>query len=191
MNTTSHLQKGTLLFLLLLSYTFTAYAQDSTCVDVVQKAEQAYFNTQFERAISFLDPCIAEIEEEEQLTEAYLLLSRVHFSMQNTSEAENAIQNLLSIDPAFTLPAYLPPPYIRFYEHIQERDQQHYTLAEKLREAPEYIPPSMWQKIDRHWYWVGGGVLAAATAAFLIDSDLEPVTFAPPPGPPGGESAIQ
>ena len=153
------------------------------------KAEQAYFNTRFEQAISLIKPCVEHIESPQEQQNAYLLLARVYFSTQETTEARETVLRLIRMDEPFTLPAYLPPPFVQFFEQIKEQDMQHFSIAEKLRPAPDYIPPTVWQKIDRHWYWVGGSVIVAGAAAFLIDGDLEPAVFAPPPGPPGGESA--
>ncbi|MBX2819163.1 MAG: hypothetical protein KTR29_05750 [Rhodothermaceae bacterium] len=181
--------KGAFVIVLLFCGVSTSWAQDSTCVDIVPKAEQAYFNIQFERAIELLEPCIESDEEVSQQQDVYLMLARIYFSTQEIEKSRSAIHNVLMIGDSFTLPEFLPPPFIEFFSGIEEQFSQHLAIAEKLRPAPEYRPPSLWQRIDRHWYWVGGGVLVAGAAAFLTDSDLEPAVFARPPAPPGGGEA--
>lgn len=170
---------------------FPAQAQDSTCVDTVSKAEQAYFNIQFDEALSILEPCLELIESPEELQQAYLLVARIHFSTQNTSASREAIHQILALDEAYSLPPFLPPPFIVFFSDIHNQYTQHSAIAEKLRPVPDYTPPSLWEKIDRHWYWVGGSLIAASAAAFLTNGDGIPVGFAPPPGPPGGETSNQ
>lgn len=193
MNTISLYLKGSFILFVVWCNASLAFAQDqdSTCVDAISKAEQAYFNIKFDEAISILEPCVDQIELPNELQDAYLLLARVHFSTQNVSASQEAIHELLSVDDAYSLPPFLPPPFIQFFNDIYAQYTQHFAIAEKLRPAPEYTPPSVWQKIDRHWYWVGGSLIAASAAAFLTNGDSGPTSFAAPPGPPGGETTNQ
>jgi len=184
--------KGACVIVLFCCGVSPSWAQDSTCVDVVPKAEQAYFNIQFERAIELLEPCIESDEEANSQQDIYLMLARIYFSTQEIDKSRSAIHKVLLTDDSFALPEFLPPPFVDFFSGIQESLSQHVAIAGRMRPAPDYKPPSLWQRIDRHWYWVGGGVIVAGAAAFLTGSDLEPAVFAQPPAPPGGgETPLQ
>lgn len=175
--------------LLLLFPVQLCQAQDSTCEDVIEKAEQAYFNIQFDQALSILKPCIDNQDQFDQLEEAYLLTARIHFSTQEAKQSQRAIHQLLQIDHSYTLPTFLPPPFISFFDEIRERYEQHIAYTAKLYPIPDYSPPRIWQRVDKHWYWVGGSLFVASVAA-LINNDPNlsaPGEFAPPPTPPGGE----
>ena len=184
---------GTIALSLLLCKAQLSHAQDSTCVDVIEKAEQAYFNIQFEQALSFLKPCIEDPDQFDQLEEAYLLTARIHFSTQEVKKSQLAIHQLLQINESYILPEFLPPPFITFFGETRERYEQHIAYTAKLYPIPDYTPPSMWQRVDKHWYWVGGSLFVASVAA-LINNEPNlsaPGQFAPPPGPPGGEVSGQ
>ena len=183
---TSYL-KGVFVLLVVCCYAHVSKAQDSTCVDVISKAEEAYFNIQFEQALSRLEPCIQQ-ESFDQHEEAYLLLARIHYSTQDKNASRHAIHQLLKADNTYSPPSFLPPPFIAFFDETRERYSQHIAFAEKLRPIPHNRPPSIWQRVERHWYWIGGGLVVVSVAAFMDTSDLTPFTFAQPPGPPGTEA---
>ena len=184
--------KGAIAVLLIVSHVPVLQAQDSTCVDVIEKAEEAYFNIQFERAVSLLAPCKDQFEQLEQRQEAYLLLARIHFSTQDVQLSRKAIHQVLITDDSYSVPNFLPPPFVSFFTEIQDGFEQHIAFAEKLYPVPDFVPLSIWQRVDKHWYWVSGGLFVASVAA-LINNDPTPGSdvFARPPSPPGAETPGQ
>ena len=169
--------------ILLYALPFQAMAQEGECTDIVEAAEDAFFNVRFEEAAILLEDCLPD-EPSDQLEEAYFLLSRIYYATQDFEKTEFALIKLLGVNPDYSLEGPLPPPYTIFFENVRKKNIQHHEIAEQLRPVPDDPRPSF--RLQPHLYWLGGGILLASTAAILIDiEEPEVVVFPSPPGPPG------
>ena len=184
-----HIVVKTWVFILVLSSAAASpsLSQQIDCEEAITASKRNFFNAKFEEATISLKYCLST-EDFTQTKEAYELLAQIYFSIEQYDLSASAIIALLDLDPEHQLPEALPPPFIVYFERTRNKHIRHAVIAEKLRPAPEYKGTPWLKTIDRRWYWIGGGVLVAGTAALILDGDSGSVTFAAPPGPPGGES---
>ena len=99
-----------------LCTTASVRAQNAVdCQNALPEAERSYFNGDFERTISLLEPCLdAESYTESQAIRAYVLLGRIQFVLGETAAARNAVEGLYTLTPEYEPDAQLPPDYTAF-----------------------------------------------------------------------------
>ena len=174
----------TILLFICCSNLQVSKSQEMTCKEGFEKAEQAFFNAQFEVAEDALSVC-AQANDSIPASEMYLLLGHIRFARQHYPEARSALFKLLDADDGYQLEKPLPPPFVRFFEETRDHYTQHLAVAERLRPVPLYDPlPTGF--ISQNWRWIGGGILVASGTAIVITQgdNRGKTNFPLPPAPP-------
>ena len=128
--------------LIVASSTFSQTKCDWSTID---DASAKYNNGNFEEVIESMQNCINSGFDDKQKVQAYRLIAKTHFELDNDSLAQNAIVSLLQIEPQFQ-PDYLTDP-TRFIEVLQAiKEQNNAQLvtsvskkAENIKEAPATV----------------------------------------------------
>jgi outer membrane receptor for ferrienterochelin and colicins len=135
------------LILLIISLLFgvSGFSQTKCDRSTIDDAATKYNNGNFEEVLKLMQNCINNGFNDMEKVQAYRLIAKTHFELDNDSLAENAIVSLLQIDPQFQ-PDYLTDP-TRFIEMLQKiKEQNNAQLvtsvskkAEKIKEAPATV----------------------------------------------------
>ena len=177
-----------ILFLFIVA-TFTgtpALAQETTdCETALTQAESSYFNGNFDRTISLIEPCLAsESYTTSQGVRAYSLLGRTHYVLGELEEATEAIQGLYLVDATYSPDPQLPPDFAEFMDGVKEDMIADGTFPqpETPEETPEEVEPApvITDNTDdqpdeaakparkRRALWLGGGAALAVAAGAAI-----------------------
>lgn len=153
-----------LAFLLALFPVAPASAQDS-CREALERAEDQYDAGQYQQVIAVLRPCLPNQVPAAGQLRAYKLLALAYLLAEdkNKGAAKTQVREMLKLNP-------------RFEADITQDPQAFVDLVNEVR--------AEMGRRSKKWLWIGGGgVIAAAVAAFLIfkqeESDLPD-----PPLPP-------
>jgi tetratricopeptide (TPR) repeat protein len=164
----------------------------SPCEKELAAAESHYQFGRFEEAIASVNRCLSKGEigtvERER---CYLLLGKIHHAQSLLDSAKTYLRKLLELlpswrpDPENDSPSFqqLAAEVIREFEVARQAREQEAMAALPQEIKPKVQPPSGGKK---KWLWIGGGTIAAGTAAFLISrgSDNPPVRLPDPPEVP-------
>jgi len=152
-----------LALLAVISFVATAQAQ-SPCEKELAEAEAQYQLGNLDEAIALADRCLAKsdltLAERER---SHLLLGRAYQAKRLLDNAKQHLHKLLDLIPNWRPDPENDKPAFRTLaeEVIKEREV-------KLRPGPDnpLQPPA--RRGSKKWLWIGGGAVAAGTAAFLI-----------------------
>ena len=98
-----------------------AMAQVS-CNNALSDSQNAYFNANFSAAIQILTFCIDQaIFDPFEEKEAYLLLSRVYFSVGQRENAEAAMEKVFELDALYVADPSFPPPLKDLIDEVRDR----------------------------------------------------------------------
>ncbi len=107
-----------LLVILLLTGVPAATAQ-TTCATALADGQNAYDDARFDDAVRVLERCMAALPVAEQRT-AYRLMALSHLGNGNQTGAQDAVRNLLRVDPGYrTDPATDPPAFARLVQDVR------------------------------------------------------------------------
>jgi hypothetical protein len=147
----------------------------ASCDTSYAEAEAAYYDADFETAVSLLQPCARETTlPDSTRARMYRLLGFVYLGQNNQEAARRAVESLLDFQPAYTpTPAEDRPDFIALVEEAK-------TARGKRGEAEDE---------DRRWVRWTIGIAAAAlgTAAALLlgggesGDGPDPLPRPPPP----------
>lgn len=159
---------------LALVLSVSAVMAQSPCEKELAAAESHYQLGRFEEAIASVNRCLSKGEigtlERER---CYLLLGKTHHAKSLLDSARTYLRKLLEIipswrpDPENDSPSFqqLAAEVIREFEVARQAREQEAKPTLPQETKPEPKPPSGGKK---KWLWIGGGAIAAGTAAFLI-----------------------
>ncbi|MGH7597539.1 MAG: hypothetical protein ACREOI_14390 [bacterium] len=151
----------------------TVMAQ-SPCEKDLAEAEAQYQLGRLEEAIASVNRCLSKGEigmaERER---CYLLLGKANHAKSLLDSARTYLRKLLELipswrpDPENDSPSFrqLAAEVIQKFEIARQAREQEAKPALPQETKPESKPPSGGKK---KWLWIGGGAIAAGTAAFLI-----------------------
>lgn len=146
-----------------------------SCDTSYAEAEAAYYDADFETAVSLLQPCARETTlPDSTRARMYRLLSFVYLGQNDQEAARRAVESLLDLQPSYTAnSAEDRPDFIALVEEAKKRRAK--------RAEPE--------EADRRWVRWTIGIAAAAlgTAAVLLfgngESGEGPDPLPRPPSP--------
>jgi tetratricopeptide (TPR) repeat protein len=163
----------------------------SPCEKELAAAESQYQLGRFEEAIASVNRCLSKSEigtlERER---CYLLLGKIHHAQSLLDSARTYLRKLLELipswrpDPENDSPSFqqLAAEVIQKFEAERQAREQKAKPALPQENKPELTPSSGGKK---KWLWIGGGAIAAGTAAFLISRGEEkPARLPDPPEVP-------
>ena len=193
---------------MLLLMPSAVFAQEAGCSQSLDDAEVAYFNGEFDRAISMIEPCLnSEDYSQAQGVRAYSLLGGIQFVLGEEDAARASIEGLYAVDPAFVPGPELPPNFSALILDVKQQmiaDGRFPALEPEISEPDtplvtdvlpveaegEEVPEKSPRK--RKALFVGGGaaLAVAAGAAILLsgNSGGGPDTKTEWPFPPGHPS---
>jgi len=189
---------GSLMFLLLFDTFFFSRAQaQGQCEKKLAEAEAKYEIGLLDEAIEMALHCL----ENSALTDAerqrsYWLLGKVYYAKQLLDNSKEYLRKLLEMipnwrpDPENDSPAFqaLAEEVIKEVEAEKQKQQEQTARAEQEMKTPvdTSTPARTFKKSGgKKWLWIGGGALAAGTAAFLISrGDEKPLRLPDPPALP-------
>lgn len=159
-----------LIYLLILpslhnSASFAEVQSQESCKKELIDAENNYRDGRFDEAIKILVGCLTKRDaKEHEKALAYKLLGKVYLSKNYLSQAREAINKMLDVNPDIVLDRQQePPPLIALFEEVKkEREKEKPPVGFKTIEEKR-------QGSSKKWLWigVGGGVVAVGVIAFL------------------------
>ena len=155
---------------------YDLFAQtDQSCADILEKAEDAYYDGEYDQAIQLTSKCLKQPDiTVEQKSHVYTILSRTFIAMNQIEKAEEYINENLDINPD-----YLPT--------IEQETPAYVNLVIQERKKREEVVKVVEAAGISSWVWIGaGGVLATAAIIVIASSgsnDDEPKDK-PLPEPP-------
>ena len=162
-------------------------AQDAPdCATSLDNAQSAYFNGEFDRVITLIQPCLdSESYTQSQGIRAYSLLGRTQFVLGASDAATDAIRGLYQLDPAYEPDPQLPPDFSAFMlnvkqtmiadgsfpapepEVIETPDPPEVAVTDILPEQ-EVVKEEKPQKRRRALLFGGGAAIAVAAGAAIL-----------------------
>ncbi len=131
-----------LIFISLLINSFIT-AQNNCDWSSLNDADKNYRLGNFEEAIKIINNCIDNGFTERQKVQAYRLLAKTYLATDNDSTANNAVNNLLLLDPKFQ-PDYLadPPKFIEIIDMIRRIKSTSTVVSVSKKEENIYETPA-------------------------------------------------
>jgi tetratricopeptide (TPR) repeat protein len=133
-------------------------ADDQECMQLLEKAEESYYDGDLDKAIALIQKCLAtpDISESLQL-KGNALLARTYLSKDDELGAKSALQKILEINPLYepTLEE-ATPRYIALVSKVK-REWSQQSLSVKPTDSGM-----------SSWVWIGAGGAAAAVIAVLV-----------------------
>lgn len=141
------------------------FAENSqSCIKILNKAEEFYYNAKFDNAIDLIRQCIKDpnLTKENRLR-AYRLLTRIFLAKNEKDKAEKVARKMLKIDPGYKPTIEKEKPdYIKLINDLKAQQAPIKTPAKKSSEK---------KKNSKKWYWIGAGaVVVLGTTAIIISS---------------------
>lgn len=173
-------------------------AEDTTCTEALEAAEEAYLNAEFETVIDRVAACLDQSEvPAAQSIPAYRLLSLAHLRLDEIQDARSAIVNILGIDPSYEAdPIEDPPEYVSLVSIVRREVQP--EVAAEPTPAEEDDGSTPFFRRTSTWLSLVGSVAVGGVVTFLTlgqGSDdggggggggTGPDPLPPPPGTPSG-----
>jgi outer membrane receptor for ferrienterochelin and colicins len=133
----------TLSVIVLLSLNLFLTAQVNCDWSVLNDADQSYRSGNFEETVGIINKCIGEGFNNTQKIQGYRLLAKTFLALDNDSSANDAVNNLLNIDPKFQ-PDYLsdPPRFIKIIETIKKAKSSVIITSVSKKEENIYEAPA-------------------------------------------------
>ena len=164
----------------LWSYVLFPYAQavaQETCSEMLQQAEQNYFEGNFDVSISLVRDCLkAGSHTQDELIWAYKILAQTYLAKNNPDAANQIVGKILELRPDYAPTiAEDPPQYVELVNNL------------KRQQSAQMSDP---QSSDTKWLWIGAGSVAVIGIITIIalsgddedNGDSKPLS-APPPFP--------
>jgi hypothetical protein len=141
-----------------------AQAQDP-CAAVLQEAEKSYFAGDFGVAISLTTRCLNEGGlADSTAVWAYKLLGMTFLAKNDSTQAGQAIRNLLKRQPDYSADSLqYPPPFVKLVNRIK---QQLITPQQPEQPQDPTLPGSNAKKSLKPW--MAGGVLVGAAILVVL-----------------------
>ena len=194
-------------FILGLAFATKPAMAQVSCNNALSDSQNAYFNANFSAAIQILTFCIDQaIFDPFEEKEAYLLLSRVYFSVGQRENAEAAMEKVFELDALYVADPSFPPPLRDLVDEVRDRLSDEgrlgtHTLTENTdptitSDSTLIVDSSLTiaeaearRKRQRNLIYIGGGAAVAGTLAIILSGGggggTDPVEGFPlPPGRP-------
>ena len=146
----------------LISNTVSLYAAATTsCNDLLNQADEFYFNAKFDKAIGLIRQCIKNpnLKKSDRLR-AYQILTRIFLAKNEKDKATKIAIKVLEIEPDYQPTIEKEKPdYIELISSLRTIQTQ--KIAEKEKPKQD----------SKKWWWIGGGaVIALGITAMIIGS---------------------
>ena len=159
------------------SYTIFPVAQvmaQETCAELLQQAEQNYYEGNFDVSISLVRECLKTGNQtQDEKIWAYKILAQTYLAKNNPDAARQIVGKILEIQPDYAPTiAENPPPYVEMVNSLKQ---------EKI------VPQDDTATDDTKWLWIGAGsvaVIGVITIIALSGKDDGPEPPKPLPSPP-------
>ena len=173
-------------------------SQETTpCEEALGAAESAYLNGNFQEAIRLVSPCLDRDDvSEDQVVQAYRLLSLAHLQQNEMRQARAAIVNIFGIRPEYEAdPVEDPPSYVSLVS-IVRRDVQP-AAAQADEEEPAQDESTPFFRRTSTWLSIAGSLLVGGVVTIVTlgggddgggggNGGEEPGQLPTPPGTPSG-----
>ncbi len=152
-----------LLTLLLLTPALVAAQTPDACADVFSRAEDAFYESNFDAAINLLTPCVYDAASTTRpAARTYRLLSMAYMNKGDAFGARQTILQLLEQQPNYAPdPVQDPPSYTVMVLIIGDQ-------LRNARGVDDCVAPAQqtsWTRRRGTWLAIGGGLLAVGLAA--------------------------
>lgn len=133
-------------------------ADTQSYADQLKKAEENYYEGEFEKAIYIIDQCLQDASlSKTNRIKAYTILTRIFLAKDDQKTAKENVQRILKLDPA-----YQPT--------IEQETPKFVTLVAEVREEQAQLAPIPAKKSKRKWIMIGAGSAAAAAIIVLVST---------------------
>jgi hypothetical protein len=150
---------GLFLFLIMSENQILVQAADTnTCVSQLNKAEESYYNGQFDEALQLSRQCLQNTSlTPENRLRAYTILARTFLGKNETDSSKWAINRILELNPD-----YQPT--------IEQEKPQYVHLVTEIKIERAYAEQKKGKKGINKWIWIGAGTVASAAIITLLTS---------------------
>jgi len=120
-----------------------AFSQNNCDWSSLDDADQSYQSGNFEETLSIINNCINSGFNEQQKIQGYRLLAKTYIALDNDSSTENAVNEILLLNPKFQ-PDYLsdPPKFIKLIETIKKLKSSLTVTSVSKKEENIYETPA-------------------------------------------------
>lgn len=147
-------------------------ADSSNCDNILQQAQQAYYNAEFDRAIELVKTCIQKTDlTTSQKEQAYRVLALTSLSKGDTSTSEKFIRKILELNPKYAPTIATDRP--DFVE-----------LVNSMRKTMPVQKARVTSRSKLLWYGAGGAILVSAAVYMLTKGGSNKKQDAQLPPPP-------
>lgn len=134
----------TLLFAFLLAFTFSGYAQDDDCADVILEAQKGYDLGKFQEVIDDLNECLPSIEDVKGQIKAHELLAYSYSAFDATDKVRGEIYKILGLKSDYDSDRDAPLLFSLMVDEIKQDIADDLTSAvSKKDEKIELVPASI------------------------------------------------
>jgi hypothetical protein len=142
----------------LWSYTLFPFAQavaQETCSELLQQAEQNYYEGNFDVSIALVRDCLkGGNHTPEELIWAYKILAQTYLAKNNPDAANQIVGKILELNPDYAPTiAEDPPQYVELVNNL------------KKQQSAQTSDP---QSSDTKWLWIGAGSVAVIGIITII-----------------------
>ena len=130
----------------------------STCTDRLDKAEEYYYDGEFDQTIEIVNKCLQEpsLSKEEQLR-SYTILARTYLAKENIQRAKENLRIILRLDPT-----YQPT--------IEQETPKYLNLLAEVRQEQEQLAVIEDSTGISSWILIGAGSVAAVALIAIVAS---------------------
>lgn len=133
-------------------------ADTNTCVSQLNKAEESYYNGQFDEALMLSRQCLQNTSLTPEIRlRAYTILARTFLGRNETDSSRWAINRILDLNPD-----YQPT--------IEQEKPQYVHLVTEIKIERAYAEQKKGRKGINKWIWIGAGTVASAAIITLLTS---------------------
>lgn len=149
-------------------------ANQPTCADRLDQAEEFYYDGEFDKTIEIVNKCLQDqsLSKIEQIR-SYTILARTYLAKGNNQRTKENVQIILRLEPT-----YQPT--------IEQETPKYVNLVAEVKREQEQLAVAEDSTGISSWVWIGAGSVAAVAIIAIVasgneDASAQEATLPKPP----------
>lgn len=139
-------------------------ANDQTCSEKLNKAEEYYYDDALDEAQALVLDCLNNFTlEKKERIRAYTILVRISLARENKDAAKKILLKIFTLDPTYQPTTEQETPR---YVNVASEAKQEFIAQSKTTESQKQSS----EKANTLWLWMGAGVAVVVTTIVLVVS---------------------